>query len=226
MKVGSRRQRAISSSTKRIYLADGGYFENSGLETAADLVKRLRGYVENDASLPARVEIRIIMATAFDSVAQRFWSDYPDMTESGPGELLTPLVVLLNTRVARTRAVQAREGAFDSSMNRLAADEGAGRRSGSSPSSAGRRSGSSDGCDRLSVAKDIHMVELDGTRFFLPLGWRLSRLSMVHIDSYLKDCRRKEVDKIIAELTDREILNRRASCQRPHRLSMSKAKSS
>ena len=198
------RQRAIASSTKRIYLADGGYFENSGLETVADLVKRLRAYVEKDTSLPPRVEIRIIMATAFDSVAQRFWSDYPDMTESGPGELMTPITVLLNTRVARTRAVQAREGAFDSSMNRLAASEGAGRRSGPSPSSAGRRSGTSDGCDRLSVATDIHMVELDGTRFFLPLGWRLSRLSMVHIDSHLRDCRRKEVDKIIAELTDKE----------------------
>ena len=84
-------------------------------------------------------------------------------------------------------------------MNKLGSEPSAGRRS---PPGAGRRGGTGR-CDHLAVSPDIHMIELDGTVFFLPLGWRLSKLAASHISAADKDCRNEQINKIIAELTAR-----------------------
>jgi hypothetical protein len=102
----------------RLYLADGGYFENSGLETAIELAARLRRVVELRRDVfpdgARTVEITIINVLTADSFARRWWSRDADLSFSGHGEITSPIVALLNTRRARTRAVDSRT-VFDKS---------------------------------------------------------------------------------------------------------------
>jgi hypothetical protein len=140
----------------RLYLADGGYFENSGLETALELRARLRAQV-------ADVEIKIIVFFVKDDFANRWWSVDGDLSHTGRGELFTPLTTLLNTRYARARAVHSREGYTETLSERtdLYGVDG----------------------EEFQTPHDLHHVILDGTKTFLPLGWRLSRQTMRNIES-------------------------------------------
>jgi hypothetical protein len=98
----------------RLYLADGGYFENSGLETALDLAARLRKVASTDQKLfPFGAEIRIIMVFANDEFLMRWSGADSDLLVRGAGELLEPVETLLMTRIACTRAVHSRAIAFD-----------------------------------------------------------------------------------------------------------------
>lgn len=172
-----------SGQRNRLYLADGGYFENSGLETANELVRRLRHFsaactkavaekanerpvgCRDDFALP--LEIRTIMVFTMDEFFERMLGQDTELTAAGTGELYGPLKTLLNTRSSRTRAVHTREWLFDENMNVKNKDLFY-----PIPNS------------RLRFGtREIHQVMLDGTKFFLPLGWRLSKRSMANIAS-------------------------------------------
>ena len=169
----------------RLYLVDGGYFENSGLETALEIAAKLRAHARDCQKTPSEaqcatafqhgVEIRVIMVFTKDLYAEQFWGPFPDLSSSRPSEVWAPLKTLLNTGSARTRAVHSRQSHFDDDFNYVDA--------------------SSDDeiitkLDRYRIpgevilgTKELHHAMLDGTTFFLPLGWRLSRRSMVNIDA-------------------------------------------
>jgi hypothetical protein len=93
----------------RLYLADGAYFENSGLESAIELAARLRRQVEVDVpGGSASVQIGIITIASSDAFATRWWHADGDLSTRGWGEILSPIVMLMNTTKARTRAVDSR----------------------------------------------------------------------------------------------------------------------
>jgi len=154
----------------RLYLADGGYFENSGLETALDLAARLRKVASTDQKLfPFGAEIRIIMVFANDEFLMRWSGADSDLLVRGAGELLEPVETLLMTRIARTRAVHSRAIAFDDANFQ-----------------SGRYFDRTHKyvlpCSRLRGGDDsVHQVVLEASRFGLPLGWRLSQRALDHI---------------------------------------------
>lgn len=155
------------SFAARLYLADGGYFENSGLESAIELVQRLRRVIakhpETFGSGPGSAEITIIKVLAADKFAKRWWTGADDLTDRGPGDLATPMTAMLHTRQARTRAVDSRT-AFNPSYYREGeyAEELLNKIGSDYPT-----------LGHLSVLRGYYRKMLDGT-FFLPLGWHLS----------------------------------------------------
>jgi hypothetical protein len=139
----------------RLYLADGGYFENSGIETAMELREQLRMYAKG-------ADVKIIMFFVKDDFAMRWWLSDGELSHSGNGELLAPLKILLNTRIARTRSAHSRQG-FDESIR-------------------WRRDLIKIAGEEFFAPPEIHHVVLDGTKSFLPLGWRLSKEVMRNIE--------------------------------------------
>jgi hypothetical protein len=77
---------------KLIRLVDGGYFENSGADTAADLIRAIRPHLD-----PRKVRVIMIMLTGFDGELFDVHTD----DETALGELLSPVRTLLSTRQAR-----------------------------------------------------------------------------------------------------------------------------
>jgi hypothetical protein len=166
----------------RVYLVDGGYFENSGLETAIEIATYMRLVLSDEvyarsrgidwarirAEYPHGVEIRIIMIFALDNAASRYIKSEAERTGLRPGELLPPLQALLAGRAARTRAAHLR-----------AIEEG------SLPFTADGRTSPQYVIDPegdVRFGRDaVHQVWLDGKKFFLPLGWRLSGRSQATI---------------------------------------------
>jgi MFS family permease len=172
------------SERDRVYLVDGGYFENSGLETAIDIATYMRMMLSDGdharkrgidrerirAEYPHGVEIKIIMIFALDGAASRYIRSEAERTGLRPGELLPPLQTLLAGRAARTRAVHLRaveEGFLPFTADGMTSPEYA-----------------IDPEGDVRVGRDaVHQVWLDGKKFFLPLGWRLSRRSQQTIGS-------------------------------------------
>ena len=185
----------------RLYLVDGGYFENSGLETGLEIASQLRARARECQKAPAEpqerrvgslimtrtgarkcagafrfgVEIRTIMIFVKDAYAEQFWGPFADLTSSRPNELMAPARTWLNNGSARTRAVHIRQSSFDDDFNYVES---------ASPDSVLEK------LDRFRIkgevflgTNELHHVMLDGTRFFLPLGWRVSRRSMDNIRS-------------------------------------------
>ncbi len=75
------------------WFVDGGYFENSGVSTAIDLIRHLDTFARRE-DFRHRVEFQLIILTS------------PNIRQSylfAPGELLGPVWTLLNTRTARAR---------------------------------------------------------------------------------------------------------------------------
>lgn len=169
-----------SKQRNRLYLADGGYFENSGLETASELVRRLRSHAAKCAKEAGRtnsnesdcgsgfalaLEIRMIMVFAMDDFFLRMLGEDTELASSGSGELYSPLKTLLNTRSARTQAVHVREWLFGDDLRRR--DPLSFQKIPNSPLQFG--------------TNQLHQVMVDGSKFFLPLGWRLSSRSVATI---------------------------------------------
>lgn len=164
----------------RVYLVDGGYFENSGLETALDIVGYMhlaldgdygsqRGGVDMQAlrrEYPYGLDIKIIMIFAVDQAAERYARASAERSSARPGELVPPVQTMLAGRAARTRAVHlatVEEGRIPNSRF----GGGHSRSYSITPRS-----------DAVRVGQDaVHQVWLDGAKFFLPLGWRLSNRS-------------------------------------------------
>src|SRR5262249_28554231 len=84
----------------------------------------------------------------------------------------TPILTLLNTSRARTRAVHIRETQYDETYNPLEkSDPGQTRWYAIPEASIG-----------MSV-DSVHQVVIEGRSFFLPLGWRLSKRTIDQIDT-------------------------------------------
>ncbi len=158
----------------RIVLVDGGYLENSGLELASELTSRLRVVASTRKDLlPYGVEIRLIAIIAKDEFAVRWWSEDADLAQGSSGEILTPISVMLRTRQARTRAVHSRMLHFDDAQFNL------GERYFHAPGVGWTRDPGRITWQRT----NLHNVVLDGTKFFLPLGWHLSQTARRHIEA-------------------------------------------
>ena len=167
----------------RVYLVDGGYFENSGLETAIELVQHMHlavnpGRVATSegidldklrAEYPHGIEIKIIMIFAIDGLSSRYVNLSAERSGSRPGELLPPLQSMLAGRTARTRATHT--GTIE--YGQLPFTEFGGGFS---------YRYEIDPKGDVRYGQDaVHQVWLDGKRFFLPLGWRLSERSIATI---------------------------------------------
>ncbi len=79
------------SRRRTIGLVDGGYFENSGVATAIDLIRSMQATAQRHG-FGGRIEIVLIVLTS---------GDYPGDKDRPMNELLAPVQALLNTRGAR-----------------------------------------------------------------------------------------------------------------------------
>lgn len=148
----------------RLYLVDGGYFENSGIETAAEIAIRLRAIAEkHKARVPATgISINLLEIGVFGPEAAQFSSIYGDLIESGPAETIAPIVTLMRTRMARANAVDARLSYFDDSLTNLATNPTANAKGFRQRGDYTMR----DGIFKMLVGAD---------KTFLPLGWIISQ---------------------------------------------------
>ncbi|TPQ38921.1 hypothetical protein C2U70_07915 [Bradyrhizobium guangdongense] len=134
-------------------LVDGGYFENSGLSTALDLVEHMARGAKSVHKAVRVVLVRIengAATTNYDTVE----GSRPKPPSQWLGEIMSPIRAFIGTREAR--ADQAR----------LATDRAvAGHRYG-----LGCRNGGPDGCVKI----DQIRLELRPCKVKIPLGWSLS----------------------------------------------------
>lgn len=168
------------SKRDRVYLVDGGYFENSGLETAIEMATYMRASINNKGyaaghgvdldkirvEYPHGIDIRIIMIFAIDYTDSQYIQSSAERAGSRPGEMLPPIHAMLAGRNARTRAVHLH-----------AVEEDNVPFTGTAGGASGRYVIDPDGDVRFGQDA-IHQVWLDGKKFFLPLGWSLSYRSM------------------------------------------------
>lgn len=148
----------VRSSTKTLRLVDGGYFENSGVETAQEVIIRISGPVcgaQGDFSNcvegrgPAEKRayaFRTIVLTDYDDLREAYeLNRNPQEDEAGLNELLSPLRAMVNVRTARGELIVGKLQVFNP---------------------AGR-----PGPAYIPAA----MVTLNHRIYGLPLGWQLSK---------------------------------------------------
>ncbi len=92
------RDKTAAGDSRKVRLVDGGYFENSGVATAIDLIRDL----EADPDLP-NVRFHLIALT---------WPGFPERSAYGVGEVLEPIRALLAVRSARSAVELDRAEAF------------------------------------------------------------------------------------------------------------------
>jgi len=166
----------------RLYLVDGGYFENSGLETVLELATRLRRITDRySTTFPGGVDVRVISISALDAFANRWAHIDADLSATGNGEFVTPVVSLMNTSRARARATNSRMR-FDQHFYQY------GSRFYDADSQAGR---------------GVYSLMLNGTTFFLPLGWHISALTRRSIEAEKSNDREGVVGQIRLDLAGR-----------------------
>ena len=78
-------------STRKVRLVDGGYFENSGVATAGDIIESLIRSIKKQ-DLAKRIEIELIVFSS---------ADFQKSRQYGLAETLEPIRAMLNTRSAR-----------------------------------------------------------------------------------------------------------------------------
>jgi hypothetical protein len=146
-------------STKR-RLVDGGYFENSGVATAFDLLTAL----DKTLSAQRRRNVQLILISVKLASGERLTSEPPH----GFHELLTPLRTLNNTRAARGKlAVAQAQLTLDGAVCGESEDSTT-------------RSAETDPTCFYAKRMRVTMLETDGSRP-LPLGWLLSENSKKEI---------------------------------------------
>ena len=134
-------------------LVDGGYFDNSGIETALDVIDHIEGTLKlNDGRVEGndgpRIALHLIALTT---------SDFPKRSAYGLGDALEPVRALLSTREARAPIIVDR----------------ASRRLDTPPPG-------SSGPDML--LNRLHEARFHNPLYRMPLGWRLSKVSRDIID--------------------------------------------
>jgi hypothetical protein len=139
---------------KKSRLVDGGYFDNSGVETALDVIEQIDSRLEDGRVVKGqgpRVEFHLIVLTT---------SEFPKRTSYGLGDALEPIRALLSTREARTPI------AINSAERRLAALRSQQYPAGESETHMGR----------------LHVARFVSPIYEIPLGWRISKASREIID--------------------------------------------
>lgn len=147
--------------SKKIRLVDGGYVDNSGVETALNLLEAIQPRVEainRPPLFPAGVTGGTAPVTASKKVRVKLivlsGGDYPVRTTFALGEILEPVRALLSTRSSRAYV------AIDTAARRFPSRE---------------LIGVGDGKDRISVkASDLRHASLNSRFYPLPLGWSMS----------------------------------------------------
>lgn len=174
----------------RLNLADGGYFENSGLESLTPIAARIRRYAAQRPELfPHGIAIKTVAIFVRDEFADRWWHQTGQLSQSSPSELLGPIEVLLNTRRARTRAVHSRLHLYDEAYF-----------------TAGTTHFQSSEITSTNVTelqfehRDLYNVMLDGRQFFLPLGWHLSKSALTSIEQARSQETMRSIDLIRRDL--------------------------
>jgi hypothetical protein len=109
----------IEQGSANIHLVDGGYFDNSGIETSLDLIERLRSLQKayNSEGLPSD-DIRRHFFIYLISINGDFGNTPP--TRESPTEISTPIAALLSSREARGLLTEFRAksmGFFTSDSN-------------------------------------------------------------------------------------------------------------
>ncbi|MGE0627466.1 MAG: hypothetical protein AB7O43_06535 [Hyphomicrobiaceae bacterium] len=135
-------------------IVDGGYFDNSGVDTAIDLIAQIVGKLEAtsgklDGPDGPRIAIHLIVLTT---------GEYPKRTGYAMGDGLEPIRALLSTRSARTPI------AINGAKRRLAVLNKVAE---TSPET---------GLPKVQLPY-IHEARFQDTIFRIPLGWRLSQAS-------------------------------------------------
>lgn len=100
----------IQTESKTLRLVDGGYYENSGVDTASEVIDRIAGTIcssENYSSCQGRYDrskqryaFRMIVLTDYDPFRE-VHAMKEVSSESGLNEVMSPLRAMLNARVAR-----------------------------------------------------------------------------------------------------------------------------
>jgi hypothetical protein len=107
----------VALSHREVRLADGGYFENSGTETAVSIIERLRAHLceglprdfSNCQPKPDKTQayaFRLVALTDYDPLADALRD--PKVEVSGLNELLAPVQTMFNARVARGEVIVSR----------------------------------------------------------------------------------------------------------------------
>ncbi|MEL6281563.1 MAG: hypothetical protein AAFQ73_02285 [Pseudomonadota bacterium] len=149
---------------RKARLVDGGYFENSGIETASDIVNALRLREER-----GEIDLHII---AFDLTEDRWRKPSYAL-----GEILTPVKSLLSTRKARAPFAQERARLLYDAKCRYASLPGFER-----PPQAS----SDEFCPPSELAKSkIWSVSLNDYEYDFQLGWILSDETLSRINRQL-----------------------------------------
>lgn len=144
-----------SSGIDKMRLVDGGYFENSGVDTAMDLIDSLRGTIaeinksaddapDGAAKPNSRVSIKLIVLGG---------GSYPERTSFGFGEMLEPIKALLNTRDSRGY-IAINRAARALSTQSFVIDV--------------------HGTQETSIVRNLRLASLSNPYYPLPLGWTMS----------------------------------------------------
>ena len=138
-------------------LVDGGYFDNSGVETAIDVINRIEGTLAlSDGRVGGkegpRIALHLIVLTT---------SEFPTRSGYGLGDALEPVRALLSTREARTPIT------INRAVRQLATPP---------PSTTAADKSPELLLDRL------HEARFHNPIYQMPLGWRISKASRDIID--------------------------------------------
>lgn len=153
----------VALSHREVRLADGGYFENSGTETAVSIIERLRAHLceelprdfSNCQPKPDKTQayaFRLVALTDYDPLADALRD--PEVKVSGLNELLAPVQTMYNARVARGEVIVSRLQPFKPGAGVL--------RNAQDPPLAPQH------------AVPTVLVSLNPQLYHLPLGWHLS----------------------------------------------------
>ena len=142
-------------SPKKLRLVDGGFFENSGVATAADILEEVI-VSSRRGGMADEIELVLIVFSSAGFVETRRY---------GLAEILEPVRAMLNTRAARSKIEFARAAnrlrsflpSQDATVSRL-----------------GCPASISNG---VNISAMLVKLELRGNGYDLPLGWRLSPLT-------------------------------------------------
>jgi predicted chitinase len=163
----------VTGETVKVRLVDGGYSDNSGVETAMDLMERLSigadGYISfreaetaDDLPLPPRARVSLIALTG---------GDFPVRTSFAFGELMEPIRAMLNVRQSRAYAAISRAAQLYP------------------PTWAGQFD--YEGQATIVKVDTVRLVVLDNPYYALPLGWALSDRSreiIAKLSGRFRDC--------------------------------------
>ena len=144
-----------SPGVDKMRLVDGGYFENSGVDTAMDLIDSLRGAIAEinksaddapggEAKPNSRVSIKLIVLGG---------GSYPERTSFSFGEMLEPIKALLNTRDSRAY-IAINRAARALSTQPFVIDV--------------------HGTQETSIVRNLRLASLSNPYYPLPLGWTMS----------------------------------------------------